>query len=192
MFFQVKTQNQFRFYKLSLGLDQRSTTHINWNSHITLNKKLPEAIIHEIMSYLSIKDMLHLCISKLFLPCFVNSPWFFKKINAYFTHLLGNAYAKNTTLWLICTLHPTIVNDEFYFSVNLKQLSYFKNLYAGKNTVFSLNVFNDILETCDILFQPYKRFKRRYLKIIRTFPNCHPLCPCLKYRNAPFHVNYLT
>lgn len=190
-FLQATSPSNFRFYKLAWGCEQISSTFISQTSHITFNKNLPQEIICQIVSYLSINDILSLCISKVFLPCFINSPWFFKKITAYFTHLLGHAYSRSRSLFILCALYPTIVNQNFYFSVNFSRLPYFKKLQSGKDTIFKVELFEDILKVWFILFQPYKQFKKNkqyYLKAIGSFSKCHKLCPCLKYRNAPFSV----
>lgn len=194
VFFQGKNPRNFRFYKLALGLEKISTTNINYNDHITLNKKLPEETIYKIVSYLSMKDILHLCLSKVFMPCLVNSPWFFKKRFCYFTHLLGYTYSTSQNLFILCALYPAMLNNEFYFSVDLTKLPYFKKLFNGRNTIFSLYKLEPILKVWFILFQPYKRFKlfkRYYLKTIHSFPNCHQLCPCLQYNYVAFRDNTL-
>jgi len=152
-------------------------------------------MIRHIVSYLSMKDVLHLCIAKLFLPSFVNSPWFLKKINAYFAHLLGYSYSKSQNLFVICALYPVIVNNNFYLSVDHSKLPYFKKIFNGSNTVFTLHYLQDILKVWSILFQPYKKFKmlktKKYLGIIQSFQNCHNLCPCLKYRQTTLPMSHL-
>ena len=157
-----------------MDFDKFSTTFINWNSHITLNKRLPEEIIYKIVSYLSIQDIIHLCISKLFLPCFVNSPWFFRKLNAYFTHLLGCAYSDSNSLFMICALHPAIVHNTFYFSVDHSKLPYFKSIF-GKNFIFDLYKLDHVSKILPIIFEPYSTFnkhKRYYLKNINRLYHC--------------------
>ncbi len=132
--------------------------------------------------------MFHLCISKLFLPCFVNSPWFFDKIKIYFTHLLASAYAESNNLFMICTVFPAIVQNTFYFSIDHSKLPYFKSIF-GSDHVFNLYKLDHVLKTWTILFQPYSTFKKRkryYLKSIKKFPLCYNRCPCLKYKQAPF------
>jgi len=195
--FQEKTPENFRFYRLTFGFEEISTTYISYNSHITLNKKLPEEIIRKIVvvAYLSIKDILHLCISKVFLPCLVNSPWFFELVNTYFSHLLGTVFAKSKFLFIICTLRPAIINNMFYFSVDHAKLPYFKSFFQGKYTIFELNLFKNCMKILSILFQPYKQFKKKsryYLKTIQSFPTCHNFCPCLQYRFCPFSYVKLT
>lgn len=167
-----------------------STTFISQNSHTTLNKNLSEELIYKITTYLSIQDILHLCISKLFLPCFVNSPWFFDKMSAYFTHLLASAYSESNSLFMICAVSPAIVQNTFYFSIDHSKLPYFKSV-LGSGHVFSLYHLDHVLKIWPILFQPYSTFKKRkryYLKSIRKFPLCYNNCPCLKYRQAPFFL----
>lgn len=149
-------------------------------------------MIYIIVSYLSMQDLIHLCISKLFLPCLVNSPWFFDKINAYFIHLLACAYSKSNSLFMICNLLPTIINNTFYFSVDHSKLPYFKKIF-GQNHIFDLYNIDHILKIWPILFQPYSTFKKDkhyYLKNIKKLPLCHKECSCLKYRNAPFYIKY--
>ena len=149
-------------------------------------------MIYIIVSYLSMQDLIHLCISKLFLPCLVNSPWFFDKINAYFIHLLACAYSKSNSLFMICNLLPTIINNTFYFSVDHSKLPYFKKIF-GQNHIFDLYNIDHILKIWPILFQPYSTFKKDkhyYLKNIKKLPLCHKECSCLKYRTAPFYIKY--
>lgn len=156
-----------------------------------MNKKLPEEIIYEIMTYLTIKDILHLCISKVFLPCFVNSSWVLKKINNYFIHLLGHAYYKSNQILLICLFHPVIINDTFHFSINHTKLPYFKNKKILNQNNFDLYQLNNVLEIWSILFQPYANFKKHktfYLKTIQNFPSCNSFCPCHKYKMFPFYM----
>lgn len=175
-----------------MEFEKFSTSFIDQNSHTTLNKALPNEIIYIIVSYLSMQDLMHLCISKLFLPCLINSPWFFDKINAYFTHLLASAYSDSNNLFIICALLPTIINNTFYFSVDHSKLPYFKKIF-GKNHIFDLYKIEHVLKIWPILFQPYstfKKHKRYYLKSIKHFPLCFKECPCLKYRNAPFYVRH--
>jgi hypothetical protein len=54
-------------------------------------------------------------------------------------HLLGITYSNNKWLFLICVLHPIIINNEFYFSVDFRKLSYFKELLDDENTIFDLD-----------------------------------------------------
>jgi len=173
-------------------MDLDNTAIVTWNSHTTLNKKLPEEMIIKIISYLSLKDILHLSISKLFMPCLVNSSWFLNKINTYFIHLLGHAYYKTKNIFMICAFHPIIVNNAFYFSIDHTKLPYFKNLF-GKNHIFNFHQLDKILKSWSILFQSYKHFKkhkRLYLKNIKTFTSCSRMCPCHKYKMLdPFCIN---
>jgi len=66
--------------------------------------------------------------SKVVMPCLVNSPWFFKKRLFYFTHLLGYTYSTSQHLFILCALYPAMLNHEFYFSVDLSELPYFKKM----------------------------------------------------------------
>lgn len=138
-------------------------------------------MIREIVSYLTLNDTLYLCSSKLFLPCLVHSPWFISKIKSYLTHLLGTAYSKNRYLFIICALHPVVVNNEFYFSVDFNRLPYFKKLLDGEDTIFDLDPLTQILNTWNTIFHPSKKLKKTHHKIIHSFTDCHNLCPCLKY-----------
>ncbi len=54
-------------------------------------------------------------------------------------HLLGITYSNNKCLFLICVLHPIIINNEFYFLVDFRKLSYFKELLDDENTIFDLD-----------------------------------------------------
>ena len=141
------------------------------------------------------KDIFHLCISQLFKPCFMSSPWFFEKMNTYFTHLLGNSYSNSQNIFLLCALHPAIVGNTFYFSVDHTKLPYFKKLFNGQATIFTLNNLEHILKVGSILFEPYETFKksqRYYLKTIQSFPNCRNSCPCHNYENIPFYAEGFT
>lgn len=194
VFFQVRQPTHYRFYKLTLDVDPMNPNTMNYTSHITLNKKLPEELICKLLTYLSMKDILHLCISKLFLPYFLHSPEFTAKLNSYFAHLLGKSYSECINLFMICTLNPTIVNNHFYFSVDFTKLTYFKKKLHVKDTSFTLDALDDILKIWGILFQPYTCFKKhrqQYLRTIRSFANCHNLCPCHNYRIVPFSGNSL-
>jgi len=110
------------------------------------------------------------------------------KIKAYFTHLLGNAYSGSRNLLILCALQPTIVNNNFYISVHIPELIFFKELEYKKDKVLRLKLFEDILRVWFILFQPFQKFKKHryyYIKTIHRFVKCHKLCSCLKYRNVP-------
>ena len=170
------------------------STFITNNDHTTLNMKLPEELIRKIVSYLSMQDILHLCISKMFLPCFVNSPWFFTSLATYFNHLLAYTYSQSQNLFLLCAVYPAVVNNRFYIAVDHQKLPYFKKLFLGESTIFSLVHMLPVLRVWSALFRPYKKCKkgrRSDLKPIRSFPTCHPLCPCHRYRHAPFHAGIL-
>lgn len=155
-----------------------------------LDKKLPEEIIYKIISFLSDKDILNLCISKLFLPRLVNSHSFLQKLNNYFIHLLGQAYYNSNHIFLICSLHPVIINDTFHFSIEHKKLPYFKKLLTKQT--FELYQLNNILKIWSVLFfqtlSEYKKHKTFYQKTIASFSSCNNLCHCHKYKMFPFYV----
>jgi len=95
---------------------------------------------------------------------------------------------------MIGALNPTIVNDEFYFSVNISRLPYYKSLWHGKDTIFEITSFRAILQIWTTLFQPYKKFKKNKNKILNTigsFKQCHNFCPCINYKNIPFYKDPL-
>jgi len=136
------------------------------------------------VSYLSIKEILYLCHSKLFFPCLINSPWFLDKINRHYSHLLSIEYHNTKNLFLIVALHPVIIKNEFYFSIDFNKLPYFKKIFNGEYTNFTLITLTDILKARNILFQPYKKkLNSQNNKIICSFLECDTnLCPCQDYK----------
>ena len=96
-------------------------------------------------------------------------------------HLLGITYSNNKWLFLICVLHPIIINNEFYFSVDFRKLSYFKELLDDENTIFDLDPLTNVLNIFNNIFHPsLKTLSKKKYKIIRTYQSCTNKfsCPC--------------
>lgn len=180
-FFLLQHRSDFRFYKLYWDLD-RITSSVN-DYHQILNKNLPEDIIREIISYLSPVDILILCNSSLFLPCLLNTSWFSNYLKAYFTHLLAISYINNKWLFLICALHPIIINNDFYFSVDFRKLSYFKELLDEKDSIFDLDPLTDVLILFNNIFHPsFKTLSKKHYKIARNCKPCVKKCSCHEFK----------
>ena len=107
--------------------------------HATLNKKLPNEIILNITSYLSIHDIINLYISKMFLPALISMPFFFNKINNYFLHLFGVHFNSKINLFVKCVLSPVIYEQEFYFAVDTYKLCFMSHVFFENNTINLMN-----------------------------------------------------
>ena len=104
-----------------------SCYNIDLQQHHLLNKNLPEEIIQHIVSYLSASDLFSLCCSNLFVPCLYNSPWFFKRMNTHFAHLMYFSCLRSENLFVLCAIKPLLINNNFYFSLDNYFIPFFKS-----------------------------------------------------------------
>jgi hypothetical protein len=133
--------------------------------------RLPEPIIFKILSYLSMTDVLHLCISKLFFPCLLNSPRFFTAINSYMLSLLCQLYIDDADRVRLKTATiPFIIDNTMYLAIHTDRVRFWRR-YRPKHILLP---FLNILELFSHLFLAFHVFyttQYAYFSIIRKKAN---------------------
>ena len=151
--------------------------------------KLPKEIIFIILSYLNDIDILHLCISKLFLPTILTMPCYVKKLDTYLTHLLCCSFMQHDDIRTSCSIIPCTFDSEFYFALDTDKLLYFTEASFDNNLI--INLFENILNVYSHIFQPFMYFKACGQPILpkRLQLFCSNLCTCSVFEFVPFSEN---
>lgn len=147
--------------------------HLKPSLHHGFNKSLPIEIIEIIVNYLSVTDLWHLAISKLFLPALFLMPKFFHVMNKWFLHTLCHFFNNRSNMFLKCVYIPIVFDNNFYIAVNTHTVSYMK--YCGIKKGYGLDV---AVAPFTMIFNAFDTKKS---KIDTSFFQTHCICKHYKY-----------
>jgi hypothetical protein len=138
---------------------------------------LPAEIVEIILSFVTGRDLFCLVISQLFTNVILSSAKLQKTLNTYFIHILCKTYTEKFSLYEIHSIFPAIINNNFYFSIDLNNIRFIHQII--KSSTICIRLFWDSLLFFSLLWKPYTCYlqsKNQFVKFINWLDVCHSKC----------------
>ena len=145
-------------------------------------KKLPEHIILNILSYVSIHDIINLLISKIFFSTILSHRKTVDKLREHLMHTIGYSYFKNEYFLESCWGFPLFVNNDIYVLLDLEKCNKIK-----KKKI--ITIFDSIFSSFAEIFLAFEFHNKNNINGINNILWCYGNCRC-QCRWFHFHKCY--
>ena len=176
--FQTQESGRFKFFRINHPFHFDTSYHHYNNPFFVekFNKTLPPEVIFKILSYLKAKDLIHLCISKLFSPILLNYPLLYTEINNYLLHCLATLfYQEKNNLFVLCTCRALIYKENFYFAIDRSKIKYFLKFFS------EYHLFSHVIRAFPSIFLSFQQYEHQFKKLnpLQHFTECQSQIFCI-------------